>query len=190
MKVIIIEGTDNVGKDTVIKRLANDFNKSIIYHCEKPKSKTPEEQSAEQEAEFAKLVGYSRYCAMKHSDGTYIHNRSAYGEYVYGCMYRNNDEQDVVNMIWNFEKALGDDIDIRLIVLLSNSVDFLVKNDDGLSISNAKKELIEEETRRFEEIFCLSKLKHKKLVYVNNGDKFREKDDIYNEIMKFINEDD
>lgn len=190
MKVVIVEGTDNVGKDTVINRIANDFENAIIYHCEKPKSTTPEEQAAEQEAEFAKLAGYSRYCANKYKNGVYIHNRSAYGEYVYGCMYRNNNEQDVVNMIWNFEKSLGEDIDVRLIVLLSDSVDFLVKNDDGLSISNAKKELIEEETHRFEEIFCLSKLKHKKLVYVNRGDKFREKDDIYNEISNFINEDD
>jgi hypothetical protein len=65
-------------------------------------------------------------------------------------------------------------------------MDFLVRNDDGLSLSDAKKELIEEETRRFEKIYILSTIKNKHIVYVNNGDKFRDKDDIYNEVKKYI----
>jgi hypothetical protein len=104
-------------------------------------------------------------------------------------MYRKNDEKYVKNMIFNLELLLNNNIDendIVYITLLSDNMDFLVRNDDGLSLSDAKKELIEEETRRFEKIYILSTIKNKHIVYVNNGDKFRDKDDIYNEVKKYI----
>ena len=33
-KLIIIEGTDNVGKDTVINQLLNRYKDAKVYHCE------------------------------------------------------------------------------------------------------------------------------------------------------------
>ena len=88
-------------------------------------------------------------------------------------------------MIFNLELLLNKNIredDIVYITLLSDNIDFLVRNDDGLSLSDAKKELIAEETKRFEEIHKLSTIKNKHIVYVNNGTEFRDKDDIYNEV--------
>jgi thymidylate kinase len=192
MKTVIIEGTDNVGKDTIINRLTEEFKHNVVIHCEKPENDTPLNQSLKQENTFAKLLGENIYynnSLRNNKDFLFIHNRSWYGEYVYGCMYRKNDEKYVKNMIFNLELLLNNNIDendIVYITLLSDNMDFLVRNDDGLSLSDAKKELIEEETRRFEKIYILSTIKNKHIVYVNNGDKFRDKDDIYNEVKKYI----
>ena len=192
MKVIIIEGTDNVGKDTVINRLTYEFADVTIQHCNKPKSITPLEQSAEQLNTFIKLMGETLFYASlesKNEDSCLIHNRSWYGEYVYGCMYRDNNPETVKQMIYHIENCINKVInpeDICFITLLSDNADFLVRNDDGLSISNADKGKIIHETHRFEEIFRLSNIKNKHIVYVNNGDKFRDKDDIYNEILGYI----
>ena len=62
-----------------------------------------------------------------------------------------------------------------------------MRNGGGLSMSNGKKGLIEEETRRFKEIFDFSIIPNKHIVYVNDGNQFRSKEDIYNEITKILN---
>ena len=72
-------------------------------------------------------------------------------------------------------------------MLLSDNSDFLVKNDDGLSISKANKELIEDETKRFEEIFKFSTIPNKRIIYVNNGEKWRTKEEIIGEVCDAIN---
>ena len=67
------------------------------------------------------------------------------------CYYENgkkvNGTYDYNENIVEFENILLSNIcDVCLVILLSNNSNFLVKNDDGLSISKAKKELIEDET--------------------------------------------
>ena len=39
MYLIIVEGTDNIGKDTVINRLIENFNSVSLIHCHGPQSK-------------------------------------------------------------------------------------------------------------------------------------------------------
>ena len=56
MKIVIIEGTDNVGKDTVIMQLLSKFPVTKVMHCEKPKASTPKEQASEQLVSFMKLA--------------------------------------------------------------------------------------------------------------------------------------
>lgn len=192
MKVIIIEGTDNVGKDTIIKRLANEPEQCEIVHCEKPPKMENKEMALYQEESFSSLLGQTIYDYNKNrsSNKYFIHNRSWYGEYVYGCMYRNNNTYNVRAMINTLENILNTNIkedDLYFITLLSNNMDFLSRNEDGLSLSKGKIELIEQETKRFEEIYNFSFIKNKHIVYVNNGTQFRPHDDIYNEIFSFIN---
>ena len=55
-KLIIIEGTDNTGKDTVIKQLLNRYKDAKVYHCEKPKSKDAEQAAKEQYNSFLNLA--------------------------------------------------------------------------------------------------------------------------------------
>ena len=182
-KLIIIEGTDNVGKDTVINQLLNKYKDAKVYHCEKPKSKDTKEAAKEQYNSFLNLAKEN----STSKDEIIIHNRSWYGEYVYGVKYRNNNENEVKKSILEFEKIILDNIDdVCLIMLLSNNSDFLVKNDDGLSISKAKKELIEDETKRFEEIFKFSTIPNKRIVYVNNGENWRIKEEILNKIYDIV----
>lgn len=182
-KLIIIEGTDNVGKDTVINQLLDRYKDTKVYHCEKPKSKDAKEAAKEQYNSFLSLAKEN----VSTNDEIIIHNRSWYGEYVYGVKYRNNDENEVKKSILEFENILLDNIDdVCLIMLLSDNSDFLVKNDDGLSISNAKKELIEDETKRFEEIFKFSTIPNKRIIYVNDGENWRTKEEIINEVYDVI----
>ena len=182
-KLIIIEGTDNVGKDTVINQLLNKYKDAKVYHCEKPKSKDTKEAAKEQYKYFLSLAKEN----STSKDEIIIHNRSWYGEYVYGVKYRNNNENEVKKSILEFEKIILDNIDnVCLIMLLSNNSDFLVKNDDGLSISKAKKELIEDETKRFEEIFKFSTIPNKCIVYVNNGENWKTKEEIINKIYEIV----
>lgn len=185
-KLIIIEGTDNVGKDTVINQLLNKYKDAKVYHCEKPKSKDAKEATKEQYNSFLSLAKENSIS----KDTIIIHNRSWYGEYVYGVKYRNNDENEVKKSILEFENILLNNIDdVCLIMLLSDNSDFLVKNDDGLSISKAKKELIEDETKRFEEIFKFSTIPNKRIIYVNNGENWRTKEEIIAEVYNSMNKD-
>lgn len=185
-KLIIIEGTDNVGKDTVINQLLDRYKDAKVYHCEKPKSKDAKEAAKEQYNSFLSLAKENSVS----KDTTIIHNRSWYGEYVYGVKYRNNDENEVKKSILEFENILLNNINnVCLIMLLSDNSDFLVKNDDGLSISQAKKELIEDETKRFEEIFKFSTIPNKRIIYVNNGENWRTKEEIIGEVYNAINKD-
>jgi thymidylate kinase len=192
MKVIIIEGTDNVGKDTIINRLANEPENCEIVHCEKPPHLSTEEMKFFQENSFASLLGQTiyDYKKYKNTDKYFIHNRSWYGEYVYGCMYRDNNPNYVKEMIKNLELILMQNIDVKdlyFITLLSNNVDFLSRNEDGLSLSSGKSDLIKTETERFIDIFNESLINNKRIVFVNNGSEFRDRDDIYNEILTYIN---
>ena len=145
MKVVIIEGTDNVGKDTVINQLIQKYSTVKIIHCEKPKSKDPVEAASEQLKTFWGLAEENVHDNIHGKTDLIIHNRSWYGEYIYGVKYRANDPEKVKKMIHNLEDHLiRNGIDVCLITLLSSNVDFLVKNDDGLSISNKKNDIIEE----------------------------------------------
>ena len=182
-KIIIIEGTDNVGKDTVIKQLLNKYKHAKVYHCEKPKSKDVKEAAKEQYNSFLSLAKEN----VKSNYETIIHNRSWYGEYVYGVKYRNNNEKEVKKSILEFENIILDSsYDVCLIMLLSDNSDFLVNNDDGLSISKAKKELIEDETKRFEEIFRFSTIQNKRIIYVNEGENWKTKEEIISKIYEIV----
>lgn len=192
MKLIIIDGVDNTGKNTIISNLLNEYDRIKLIHCQKPKAKDPIEAAQEQVQTYYDLLDellYDYDDQYFHLDAT-IYNRSWYGEYVYGCMYRNNHEQSVVNLITDIENELNTVFspeDIIFITLLSNNEQFLIKHDDGLSIST-KLDNKREEIKRFEEIFNISTIKNKKIIYVNNGEEFRSREEIWNEIITFIKE--
>lgn len=58
-------------------------------------------------------------------------------------------------------------------------------NDDGLSYSSKKSD-IEDEIIAFDEIFNLSQIENKRRIYINDGNHFRSKDDIYRDVISFI----
>ena len=75
--------------------------------------------------------------------------------------------------------------DLHLILLTSSDSSLLANNDDGLSLS-AKKTDIDDEIAAFNTVFELSNIQNKKKVFVNIGDKFRDKEDIYEDVLNFI----
>lgn len=188
MKLIIIEGTDNTGKDTLISKILEKYPTATIIHCGKPLTK---KYSSDEQDELFNI--YVNNIIKRKYDNTHviIMNRSHIGEYVYGVLYRNRSKDEVCEMIFNINDILSyrKDLEIRYIQLLSKSESLLRNNEDGKSLSNGNAEKILKEAKQFEEIFNIINIddKSKKLIYVNDGDKFRSREDIFNEAWKFIN---
>lgn len=186
MKLVIVEGTDNTGKDTLISKLIEKYPTVTIIHCGKPYSK--KYSSLEQDSLFDI---YASNIINKKYDNTHllIMNRSHIGEYVYGVLYRGRDEDDVFEMIEHIDEKImsRSDLDVYYIQLLCSSEELLSRNEDNKSLSNGNKEKILKEKEKFEEIYSVSKLR-KKLIYVNDGDNFKSRDTIFNEVWRFINE--
>ena len=186
MYLLIIEGTDNIGKDTLINRLIEDFETVTLIHCGSPKGKCF--TSYEQDLKF---INY----AHDIKDGLYdntdviIMNRSHIGEYVYGQLYRNRNGNRIKFMLDKFDEILleRNDLIIKYVQLLSSSKELRKRNDDNKSLSKMNDEFMDKENELFLEVFDYINL-DKKLIYVNEGNEFRSKEDIYNDVIKFINE--
>lgn len=183
-KVIIVEGPDCVGKDTLINSLSNHYNNAVkVIHAGIPDNKNLHEYY------YKGLIHDTLDAYYAHSYDAVIHNRSIYGEYVYGPKYRDEDRKEVAKLISDLElgqlKTFILSKELIFILLNSDNSDLLVKSSDGLSISNKKTD-IEDEMAAFDEVFDLSSIKNKKKIYVNNGDSFRSKESIVKEAIDFI----
>ena len=179
MKLIIIEGPDNCGKNTLINKISENFLTVTNIHYTKPENKYIQNTI---------FRGYAYAIVNKVYDtDVVILNRSHYGEYVYGCLYRNISDKDAIDIIQEIDDIyLQNNIDVYYIQLLSTSDSLLLKNDDNKSLSQGNISKIEIEQNRFKTIFDISRL-NKKIIYVNNEDTFRDANDIYNEAWEFIN---
>lgn len=179
MKLIIIEGPDNCGKNTLINKISENFLTITNIHYTKPENKY---------IQNTVFRGYAYAIVNKVYDtDAVILNRSHYGEYVYGCLYRGISDKDALDIINEIDDIyLKYNIDVYYIQLLSTSDKLLVKNDDNKSLSKGNIEAISAEQRRFKSVFDKSNL-NKILIYVNDGENFRSQNDIYNEAIKFIN---
>lgn len=189
MKVVIIEGTDNSGKNTLISGLLDHYKTSTVIHCDKPPYTDNCVNDIYQDMSFFQIA--LDIINKKYSTDIIILNRSWIGEYIYGCMYRYRKDEDVLNMIFKIEKALVESyVDVKYIQLMSNYESYMY-NDDGKSISYDK-DIVDTEIERFEDIYRSSIL-DKKMIYVNKDEvigiksKFRDKKEILNEALKFIN---
>ena len=182
MKTIIIEGMDNTGKNTIIQKLMEKYSVVKIIHSGKPKSKKNEEAQIEQQQTFNNYANE----VLNESKMTeaFIFNRAWYGEYVYGCIYRDANPYMVLQMITDIENKL-DNNETYLITLIADNAQFLVKNDDGLSLSNVDLMKLGAEKERFIKVHNHSKLK-KKLITVNDGENFRPLEEIFSEIEDLI----
>lgn len=179
MKLIIIEGPDNCGKDSLIKKIEEQFLTCTIIHYTKPENKYIQNT-------IFRGYAYS-IISKKYDTDVVILNRSHYGEYVYGCIYRGITDKDALDIIDEIDDIyINNNIETYYIQLISSSPELLLKNEDNKSLSNGKIDKIKNEINRFIEVFEHSKLKNKKLIYVNENDSFRNLDDIHKEALKFI----
>ena len=181
-KVIIIEGCDNCGKDTLINKLKEHYTNSVVLHACAP-------QTNDLFTHYMNTFIHDTLEGYYNDNNAVINNRSMYGEYVYGPKYRNLPLANAVELIYKLEtgqlKTFIKESDLYFILLSSTNADLLVNNDDGKSISNKKIDIIDE-IEKFNEIFNMSHIKNKKRILVNNGSSFRTQDAIYNDVINFI----
>lgn len=186
-KVIIIEGLDNVGKDTLISKICERFPITTIVHCGKPSASDPDEAAKEQNELFVSYANMIKDNDLKYSD-CIIFNRYHMGEYIYGCIYRGRSSEDVMDMIDEVDDVLLEsDKEIYYIQMTSSNLDLILKNDDNKSISNNNRERVDMERRRFEEVFNHSRLNKLLLDVADKNGNFRTREEIFADVVEFCN---
>ena len=187
MKVIIIEGPDNCGKNTLIQNIVDNNDVVKVIHCHKPEKDDTEPFTTMKKIYLYHADNVIRDNNIMHTD-VLVFNRYYQSEYIYGQLYRNGDPDKIKHMISILEDYLLNNIgydNIYYIQLNSTSSKLLKQNEDGKSLSNAELDKIQKEIDLFEEIFDFSKLKKFK-IYVNNGDNFKTRNEILNEFIKYM----
>lgn len=187
MNHIIIEGLDRVGKDTLIQNLCNTAQNYMVRHFSKPIGETNEEKIEYQKSDFHSefILSLTRESIHKYPNDLYIWNRAHIGEYVYGRMYRDYDP----SWIFDLETKMDFDKDDSIyLILLYADADFLIQREDGESLSDKLEDRIQE-INLFKEAIDKSHIKNKLIIKVNEGNNYKPKDDILNEVLSFIKQD-
>jgi thymidylate kinase len=191
MKLLLIEGPDRCGKNTLIKNLTAQAENYIVRHFGSAKGKNDLEKRNFQYQFFKKefaLAALRPQFEMNDKEryprDIWIMNRAHLGEFVYGKMYRETyPEQWVMQM----ESMFGMNLDPSVyLLLLTASPEFLCKRDDGLSFSNNVIQKIHE-ISSFNDAFEQSKIINKMILNVTNGDEYLDESSILHEVNKFLN---
>lgn len=170
--VIIIEGPDRVGKDTLIKSLKNRFYREncieLHYSGVKPYDggMSVKDVSVEINKNMFKILN---------TDFNFIVNRSHIGEMVYSPKYRGYSGDYVFELEKNLKRT-----DVFLI-LLTDKAETLAKRDDGESFSN-KVQDIENEIELFRKALKMSGIKNKLEISCSG----KTKEQVASEAIKFI----
>lgn len=147
-QLIIIDGPDNTGKDSAITKILEYIPNAVVQRFVGTK-KQAEEALKYQTDIYKNFIGL---LSSPSSPEVIILNRCWVGEMVYGPLYRNEDYTDCANMVFDMFNSIPTDIDVKYIYLTA-PVNFLVRNDDGLSLSNANNDLISVELQTFDTAF-------------------------------------
>lgn len=175
-KVLIIEGPDNCGKNFIINIINNIIGENkdwcsahLEYHCTKPKF--PDNVSGKNGKVLYTISKYKNiltdmfelqlnrynYFSNHTIPEFIIFNRSWIGEYVYGNIYRGFNDEDCDLIQNEIKKYITYKHNFKkenfIYIQLTASTDWLQCNDDNKSLSNNKRELIELEQKRFNDIY-------------------------------------
>ena len=169
-KFIIIEGTDNVGKDTqqdlIIKNMSDYVFHKLHY------SSLPFKDDTEKHTTYSKELYESMFLLMMKSKVGYkkgdtdiniIFNRSHLGETVYSPLYRGYSGDYVFDIEKKFTKALREDL---YLITLTNDPHTILKRDDGKSFYGNEEE-VKAELDGFKRAHRLSTIKNK--LHINVG---------------------
>lgn len=187
MKLLILEGLDRCGKDTLIQSICARFPNLIKRHWGYPKGDTNEEKAEHQQRQFLWEFSFhkkNKYDFFTDNEMLMIWNRSHIGEYVYGTIYRDSHPET-----WIPELESGFHFDTNpniYLVFLYADPEFLIKEDDGNSYSTK----IDDKTREidtFHQAIDGSKIQKKLKIKVNEGQEYINKDDILTQVIEFIN---
>lgn len=206
MKVIVIEGCDNLGKTTLIANLVKHYSTKyniLIKHSGKPETSD-------------NILSAQRHSFIEESNNLYrmantvelfdkkemlvIYDRFVQGEYVWGHLYRNFSIEDIK---YKCVKPVMDNIIFDLgeqnimSILLDAPTEFIYNNDDGKSFCSDKdKDEMLYMIQRQRDLFYLSIMKHEFLcfpnravydVYDKNTNNFKNEQTITNDIVNLLN---
>lgn len=158
MKVLFLEGLDNVGKSTVANELMTRYKEKyniLFMHSRSPKPQEGVDPLTYQSIEFFMKADIAAHMAMyeeckdtyipenkKHplSETLCIFDRSWLDEYVYGQIYRNEKPEDILDMIKFCFRHLTYDVLVHkvepVMVYLDASPEFSIAKDDGKSFTS------------------------------------------------------
>lgn len=193
MKLLIIEGIDRTGKNTLISNLLQFYSNVVIRHFSSAyglsnidKYKFQFEFFQKEFMMFRNNSGlFSNPISSKRNEDLWIWNRSHIGEKVYGGLYR----KTPTDWIYDMEKQFSFDIDPNIYVVnLYGDPEFLFYNEDGLSIGKTL-ENKSNEIQAFREAVSLSSIKNKISIRVDDGfNNYIDSDIITSKVLKFIND--
>jgi len=192
MKLIILEGGDNLGKSTLIEGICRHFNYDnvIIRHFGKPpKNLSPQDSLNFQfnafDNEYRLVEAISKHKSSYYED-IVIWNRAHLGEYVYAQMFRGADPKDIKSKLLDWEEfmLLSNEFDIYLITLTADP-EFFFNNEDGNSFSKSLEEKTTE-LNLFKQAHYFSLIPNKVMIKVDKDGKFKSKRTILNYVLKFI----
>jgi thymidylate kinase len=190
MKLLIIEGPDRCGKNTLIQNLTSQAENYIVRHFGTPKGDHDKEkrnfqfQSFKKEFELASMRSqFSNPDKERYPRDIWIWNRAHLGEFVYGKMYRETYPEE---WVMQMETLFGINLDPSVyLILLTAPAEFLCKNDDGLSFSNDVSDK-SSEIDAFINAFNKSKIINKKIINIADGENYRNPKSILEEVNKFL----
>jgi len=193
-KVIIICGSDQLGKGTLIKGICEyyKYHNVTIRHCDKPPKNLSNKETIDFQwncfNEEAKLISYifSNDTLKSYHDNIIIFDRFYLGEFVYSTMFRGGNKDFLANQVKLFEDYKFKKIDIHLILLTGNPA-FCLKQEDGNSFSQNMENKIKE-IELFDEVFNVTTIKNKLKLWVHAIDnlEFFDKEILLNTVIKFI----
>ena len=163
-KFIIIEGTDNVGKDTQQNLIIEQMNEYVFHKFHY--SSLPFKEDKEMHATYSKKMYDDMFKVMmncKDKDINFIFNRSHLGETVYSPLYRGYSGDYVFDIEKKYTKALRENL---YLITLTNDPHTILKRDDGKSFYGNEEE-VKAEVDGFRRAHRLSSIKNK--LHVNVG---------------------
>ena len=185
-KFIIIEGTDNVGKDTqqnlIIERMSDHVFHKLHY------SSLPFRDDKQLHANYSKKMYDNMFKLMMkskiaHQPGdepiNLIFNRSHLGETVYSPLYRGYSGDYVFDIEKKYTHALRENL---YLITLVNDPHTILKRDDGKSFYGNEEE-VKAEIDGFNRAHRLSQIKNKLHVTVGNMSAM----DVSHLIINFLN---
>ena len=155
-KFIIIEGTDNVGKDTqqdlIIKNFPRKVFHKVHYSAVPFKGKEGIDYSARMYTDMFEMM-----MSCKHKDINIIFNRSHLGESIYAPLYRGYNGDYVFDIEKGYVNSLRENL---YLITLINDPKIILSRDDGKSFYKNEEE-VKAEIDGFIHAHRKSKIKNK-----------------------------
>jgi len=153
--ILIIEGLDRCGKDTLIKNIKQKLltnPNTFVIHCSSPPKNS---DSTWSKTYYTNLLNE---CSILSNKGyNIILNRSHYGEDVYGPIYRNNS----ADWVYEISREILNPKD-SVAIFLVDEPECLIEREDGESFYTSIED-IKRTKERFEHVY--EKCELPKLIY-------------------------